>query len=344
MEEETDCKTKFVVGWTGMPIEMAFAGFEGVGYRMGRTDTLPLEELEEATVAGVDTVVFMGTYLTRAAMEEACSFCISAGKKVVNVVFEKLGDGSAPAKFESIPGLDIISLFAETKAGEEKVVATVPFDWARFGRTYECLLRRSGVWHNPGECMNPEYKYRGMLFMAKSECHPSMTKWCAQFKEDPLDDPETKTTLMSHGIAIVSTEDAAAKLVAKEHGVKVVVDGRPAWLVLGPWTPVRPFTEWAARQAWKRGCYIGLNMRVSPATKTVSFSAMAHSCGCEERSDVDLSFMYRAPFNGNGPPHEPGATVGVLIKIPEEGDDITALLTQALEEKTAKSETEVESE
>jgi hypothetical protein len=306
----TEIANKVVIGWAGMPIEMAVAGFEGDIIFLDRT-----HELSDYVIAACknsDVVVF-GTYWKPASINALTA----VAKSVVNVIYD--------ASCSYIYGSDLPTI--SMHAPEVATTGIPCFRWSRYGTFYLSLLRRGKT--QSGGTDEDEYFYRGVELAARKE---SLTfdQFCRANKEHDL--YANKGRYIDLGQAIALTDNGRALATAEQHGMQVKVGGHSAWLVVGPWTPVQPYTDAAAAVAATKGCQLGLFMRYSAGLGLTAFSARP----TDASPDDVVAFMYeRESFRGGGPPRGPGATIPGIVPLPIHGDLLEAVKRVRLEADSA---------
>lgn len=272
-----------------MPIEMAVAGFEANTTFMKRN----IHAISDETIAACKdkTVILFGTYWT----PESVAALVSSAASVTSVVYDATCTKYAPLESVSLTHLELRTVLPQ-------------LNWAQYGVVYNALLRRGKT--HPGGTQTDELLYRGMELAGK-KAGQDLEHFC-RANRDLLFHTEQRA-FVEMGKLIVLTDTERAESTAREHGVEVTVDGKRAWLVHGPWTPVQPYTEAAALVAAEKGCALGLNMRISLAKGITAFSAIPVA---GQDPDITKFMTDKDSFDGGGPPQGRGASVPGFIQQP----------------------------
>ena len=287
-----------IFGWSGQPVEVYMAACES-GDRPDVCVCLSKTfGADHVKAAASKHVLLLGTYWTPEDVKSVA--CIAA--RVTVAVY-------SPADVPKYEGTGAVVVGLWTK--------DVPVNWDEFGSLYTSALRSSGV--IPGGAEADMHLRRGLQALSGSK---GVFPWLAEYVREGGDireiiDPATKA-----GVLIV-TNDAANAALAATHGCRVRLGALTAWVIVGPVTPVQPYTDAAAKEAAAHGCALGINLRYSLSSSPgggkgpqtmLSFKA------AEGTDPAMLDFLRGGELKAGGPPGGAlGVTVKHLVPVPEEG-------------------------
>jgi hypothetical protein len=130
-----------------------------------------------------------------------------------------------------------------------------------------------------------------------------------------------RSALIQLGKAVVALESRRAAEAVAHNAIDVMLGGKRAVLIVGPFGPIQIYTDAITEHARATHADLAVNMRWDRTLKITRFSIVALTPGAD-------AFKNEAPFVGNcGGKNVIGASFyGILLPVPRPGTELASFI------------------